>query len=157
MCEVGMLMGPLKRSPGCDGVSVFPYVGDIEDDGGMLTGCLLAESLRVGVELDLPPSLRLTRIARVEQADATGTQPRHWTLLNFEAADDCATELAELLTGALASGAGWYADFRAGDEHTIVFPGRVFTYAVGDRDGRAAAVAYGLAEGIPESQLDWGE
>jgi hypothetical protein len=78
-----------------------------------------------------------------------------FTVLEFEADDAVADELAETLAGLLIEGPNWYADFRAGAEHVVVFPGRIFRYAVGDQDGRAAAVEYGRQLGIPESQLDW--
>lgn len=51
----------------------------------------------------------------------------------------------------------WYADFRVGDEHVVVFAGRIFRYHIGDDAGRNEAVEYGLAAGTPPHQLDWGE
>ncbi|GIM94335.1 hypothetical protein [Paractinoplanes toevensis] len=123
----------------------------------MLTGCILAESLRVGAELHFP-ALRITRIARADvSASASPTQPTVFTEINFEAPDEYADELAATLAGALAEGPNWYADFRAGDDHVVVFPGRVFRYRVGDPAGREEAVRYGRDQGIPEPQLDWGD
>ena len=46
---------------------------------------------------------------------------------------------------------------RVGADHVVVFPGRTFRYAKGDRTGRAAAVEHGRAIGGPEHQLDWGD
>jgi hypothetical protein len=123
----------------------------------MLTGCILAESLRTGVELRFP-ALRITRIARTDvSATASPTQPPIFTEINFEAPDAYADELAALLSAALAEGPNWYADFRTGDDHVIVFAGRIFRYRAGDAEGRAEAVAYGRELGIPEAQLDWGD
>jgi hypothetical protein len=123
----------------------------------MLRGRLLTESLRVGADLRVP-SLRVVRVGRHDVSGSTSTgQPGIWTFLDFEAPDDVADELAEALAGALASDQGWYADFEVGDDHVVVFAGRVFRYAKGDRASRDAAVAYGRAVGVPEHQLDWGE
>ncbi|GIE99673.1 hypothetical protein [Paractinoplanes rishiriensis] len=121
----------------------------------MLTGTILAESLRVGSDLSVP-SLRVVRIRRDDvSASSTPTQPDVFTVLQFEADDAVADQLADALAEMLIDGPNWYADFRAGAEHVVVFPGRIFRYAVGDEDGRAAAVAYGRQLGIPEPQLDW--
>jgi hypothetical protein len=49
----------------------------------------------------------------------------------------------------------WYADFGNATSHTVVLPGRVFTYAAGDSAGRRVAYEHGLSSGIPEHQLDW--
>ena len=117
----------------------------------------MTESLRVGADLRVP-SLRVVRVGRHDVSRSTSTgQPDIWTFLDFEAPDDVADELAEALTEILTSDQGWYADFRVGDDHVIVFSGRVFRYAKGDDAGRDAAVNYGRTVGVPEHQLDWGE
>ncbi|HEV7961377.1 MAG TPA: hypothetical protein VGP57_02460 [Actinoplanes sp.] len=122
----------------------------------MLHGRILAESLRVGCDIQVA-QLRLVRIAREDVSGSTGTvQPDVWTLLDVQAPDEVADELAEALAAALVEGQGWYADFRVRTDHVVVFPGRIFRYAVGDMAGRDAAVKYGTAAGVPEHQLDWG-
>ena|SRR5690349_6483426 len=121
----------------------------------MLTGRIIVESLRVGSELRIP-GLVTTWISRQDVSSSTAPhQPPVWTLLDFEVPDDQYDALVGALSGALATDQGWYADFRAGDDHVVVFPGRVFRYREGDPAGRAEAVEYGRKEGIPESQLDW--
>jgi hypothetical protein len=121
----------------------------------MLAGRIIAESLIVGAELDVP-SLRLTRVTRTDVSDSsTPAQPDVFTLLDIEADDTHADLLAEALSAMLAEGPGWYADFRVGDDRVIVFPGSVYRYPVGDAKGREAAVEHGRALGIPENQLDW--
>jgi hypothetical protein len=50
---------------------------------------------------------------------------------------------------------GWYADLAVGDDHVVVFAGRVFRYSRGDQTGRAAAVECDRTIGVPEHQLDW--
>jgi len=102
--------------------------------------------------------LRIVGITREDVSrSASPAQPDVWTLLDVEAPDDAADELAEALAAGLAEAQGWYADFRVGAEHVVVFPGRVFRYAVGDRAGRDAAASHGKAIGVPEHQLDWGD
>lgn len=123
----------------------------------MLRGRILAESLRVGCDIRMS-QLRIVGITREDVSrSASPAQPDVWTLLDVEAPDDAADELAEALAAGLAEAQGWYADFRVGAEHVVVFPGRVFRYAVGDRAGRDAAVSHGKAVGVPEHQLDWGD
>ena len=123
----------------------------------MLNGALLTESLRVGAEL-IVPGLRVTRLSRVDvSASALSTQPGVWTFVEFEAEDEQAVPLAEALKGALLAEGGWYADFRVGDDHVVVFAGRVFRYRRGDADSRAEVVAYGASVGVPAHQLDWGD
>ncbi|WP_432839427.1 hypothetical protein [Dactylosporangium sp. CA-092794] len=123
----------------------------------MITGCVIAESLRPGAVFD-PPGVRIRRIARLDvAASARGSQPAVWTAIDFAADDDAAEAVAERLAGCLSAEGGWYADFRAGDEHVVVFAGAVFRYRVGDAAGRAAAVAHGRAAGVPEHQLDWAD
>ena len=121
----------------------------------MLRGRILAESLRVGFEL-VVPSLGLVRVSRVDvSASRAAGQPETWTLLDVTAPDESADELAAALAAGLAADGGWYADFRVGREHFVVFAGKVFRYTMGDTAGRDAAIAYGRSVGVPERQLDW--
>ena len=123
----------------------------------MIAGCLLAESLAVGADLKVP-DLVVTRLGRHDASGSTvPTQPDVWTFVNFEAPDERADELASVLAEMLRPEDGWYADFRVGDDHVVVFSGRVFRYRVGDQAGRAEVVDYGRRAGTPEHQLDWGD
>jgi hypothetical protein len=121
----------------------------------MVKGTLLAESLKIGAELDVP-GLTLTRVSRRDvSASVSAAQPPVWTFLEFEAGDDVAGPLADSLAGALLADGGWYADFEAGPDHVVVFAGKVFRYRRGDQRGRGEAMDYGRAMGVPEHQLDW--
>ena len=121
----------------------------------MVKGTLLAESLKVGAELNVP-GLRLTRVARRDlSASVSAAQPPVWTFLRFEADDEVAGPLAESLAAALLAQGGWYTDFAAGDDHVVVFSGQVFRYHRSDLDGRRQATDYGRAVGVPEHQTDW--
>ena len=92
----------------------------------------------------------MTRLSRQDvSSGATPAQPTVWTLVNFEADDAVANELAEALAASLLAEGGWYADFRVGDDHVIVFAEKVFRYRCGDPAGRAEAAAYGASVGVP--------
>jgi hypothetical protein len=119
----------------------------------MIRGALILESLRPGSHL---AGLRLMvrEISRLEPGGTTADQPSTWSVLEFEADEAHAAQLAEAFAGALA-GPGWYADFRSATETFVVFPGQVFRYPRHDPAGRAAAEAHGRLLGIPDQQLDW--
>jgi hypothetical protein len=122
-------------------------------EGFMIEGTLIAESLRVGADLE---NLNLTvrKISRYRASGTTPDQPDIWTTLDFEADEAQAGELAEAFAGALGQ-PGWYVNFESPTDSFVVFPGRVFHYPRGDKAGRAAAQAYGRQLAIPEPQLDW--
>jgi hypothetical protein len=121
----------------------------------MVKGTLLAESLKIGAELSVA-GVRLTRVSRRDvSASVSAVQPPVWTFLEFEADDAVAGLLAESLAQSLLAEGGWYADFQAGDDHVVVFAGKVFRYQRGDQNARAEAMGYGRAMGVPEHQLDW--
>jgi hypothetical protein len=119
----------------------------------MIEGALIAESLRVGTNLE---NLELTirTISRSQPQGTTADQPGTWTILYFEADEAGAHGLARSLAGALDE-PGWYADFRSPEKTFVVFPGRVFRYPRGDDAGRAEAQAYGRQLAVPDAQLDW--
>lgn len=120
----------------------------------MIEGTLIAESLRVGAN---PENLKLTvrNISRLRPENTTADQPEIWTLLDFEADEAEADELARTFADALDDRPSWYVDFRSPAETFVVFPGHIFRYPRGDDLGRAQAKTHGRQLGIPESQLDW--
>lgn len=120
----------------------------------MLTGVLVAESLRTGTELTGIP-LQITRLARIEMTSASEDQPRHWTLLDFTAEDSEAPRLADQLADCLSPTGGWYTDFHTPAETYVVFANKVFRYPRGQAEGRREAQMYGRSAGVPEQQLDW--
>jgi hypothetical protein len=120
----------------------------------MLSGTLLAESIRVGPELSVD-GLVVTKIFRRDFPDEPPGMPTTWTFIEFQAEDNRADELAQQLADVLIADGGWYADFGVGDHHVVVFAGKVFRYRKGDEAGRAEAVQYGLSVGCPADQLDW--
>jgi hypothetical protein len=77
----------------------------------MLRGRILAESLRPGAVLAVP-DLRVLRMWREDvSASAAPDQPPVWTLLDVEAPDERAGELADALAAALLAEGGWYASW----------------------------------------------
>jgi hypothetical protein len=123
----------------------------------MMNGRLLAESLRLGADLDLA-DVRLTRLGRHDVSPSVAdSQPKIWTFVDFEVPEERADALAAALAGALLPDDGWYADFQSPQEHVVVFADRIFRYRKGDLAARARAVDYGRAAGTPEHQLDWGD
>lgn len=119
----------------------------------MIEGTLIAESLRVGTNLE---DLKLTvrKISRFQAQGITPDQVGIWTTLDFAADEAEAENLAQAFAGALDQ-PGWYVDFRSPAETFVVFPGRIFRYPRGDDAGRADAEAHGRGLAIPEPQLDW--
>ncbi|WP_049797436.1 hypothetical protein [Kribbella flavida] len=102
----------------------------------MIEGRLLMESLRIGADL-VVPGLRVARLARVDvSGSVSATQPDVWGFVDFEAGDELADELAEALAAVLRIEDGWWADFTVGDDHVVVFAGKVFRYRKGDSAAR---------------------
>ncbi|SEF80417.1 hypothetical protein SAMN05216223_10282 [Actinacidiphila yanglinensis] len=120
----------------------------------MLTGVLIAESLRVGGVFEGVP-LEVTGMRRIEVPAPAGGQPGRWTLLDFRAPEDAAEPLAAALAGCLAPTGGWYVNYSTGAEAFVVFAGRVFRYPRGDAAARAEVEEYARGVGVPEAQLDW--
>jgi hypothetical protein len=102
----------------------------------VVTGVLIAESLRTGARLE-GVTLTVRRIARDDDGETGAGQPLTWTFIEFEAPLDQAEELAAALGRALDKRLGWYCDFRSPSETFVVFAERVFRYPRGDKDGRS--------------------
>jgi hypothetical protein len=119
----------------------------------MIEGTLIAESLRLGTNLE-DLKLIVRKISRYRAQGTISAQPDVWTVLDFEAAEAGAEELAQAFAGALDR-PGWYANFQSPAESFVMFPGRIFRYPRGDEAGRAEAQAHGRQLAIPEPQLDW--
>ena len=123
----------------------------------MLVGTLLAESLKVGALLEVA-GLTLVRIQRRDvSGSATPGQPSVWTMIDFAAPDELADHLADALARSLQVEGGWYASFTVGDEHVVVFAGRVFRHRRGDGVRRAEIEQYAHGVGVPQHQMDWGD
>src|SRR5262249_12621329 len=117
-----------------------------------VSGGLIAESLRVGSVLD-GVRMTVTRVSRADVGNVDVGQPRTWTFIDFEIADDDVPLLAAALERTLNREGGWYCDFRTDVETFVVFSGRTFRYPRGDQRGRAAAADYARSVDVPEEQL----
>ena len=122
----------------------------------MLTGVVIAESLRVGAQLDGGP-FNIARVRREPVERSADGQPAVWTLLEFTADEAQAESLAAQLAAALNTTGAWYVDFHSADESFVVFAGKVVRYNRGDADGRREAERYARSIGVPDTQLDWRE
>ena len=122
----------------------------------MLTGVVIAESLRSDAQLD-GEVFHVATVRRVVVEEPANGQPLVWTLLDFEADEAEAEALADQLAAALDATGAWYIDFHSADESFIVFAGKVVRYRRGDADGRRDAERHARSIGIPASQLDWRE
>lgn len=125
----------------------------LENETFMIEGTLIAESLRVGTNLE-NLKLIVRKISRYRAQGTTVDQPGIWTVLDFEADEAAAREFAEAFAAVLDE-PGWYVNFQSPTESFVVFPGRIFRYPRGDKAGRAEAQAYGRQLAIPGPQLDW--
>jgi hypothetical protein len=124
----------------------------------MATGTIIAESIRSGATLS-GVSVTVHEIERVAPTNISSEQrkagvPSHWTLLRFEVSEADVERLADALAAVL-DGFGWYVDFHTAQETFVVFAGRVFRYAAGDRAGRSAVETYAREHGVPDAQIDW--
>ncbi len=117
----------------------------------MHSGVLIVESLRPECTLTVP-GMVVKGIHRFPTADPLTPV---WTLLDIEVPDGQAASFAHQLQATLVDGP-WYAGYGDETTHTVIFPGRVFTYATADPAARRAAHDHGLSIGVPEAQLDWG-
>ncbi|GAA0511638.1 hypothetical protein Ade02nite_44760 [Paractinoplanes deccanensis] len=118
-----------------------------------VTGRLIGDSLRPGAEF-APPGTRIVRVFRQDQENTqAAAQPAAWTVIDFESDD--AGALADALSACLNPEGGWYADFSDGEDHVVVFAGKIFRYGPGDTETHEAAKSYGRSVGVPEHQLDW--
>jgi hypothetical protein len=122
----------------------------------MAKGAIIAESLRIGTELNGVPLL-VRRISRFEVTVPGPDQPEQWTLIEFDVPDDHADRLAASLADALLPKGGWYADFHTDTHAYVVFADRIFRYLRGDHAARMQAQQYGRDAGVPEGQLDWAD
>jgi hypothetical protein len=100
----------------------------------MASGGLIADSLRVGGVLE-GVSLMVTKVSRADVGDVEAGQPRTWTFLDFQIADEDTDRLAHALKRTLETRSGWYCDFHSEAETVVVFAGRTFRDPRGDAGG----------------------
>ncbi|MFH1188769.1 MAG: hypothetical protein V1652_02910 [bacterium] len=116
------------------------------------TGLLLKESLRDEAVLSEMTVIR-TEIWDVKNAVAG--QPRQWTAVHFEVAEEKVVVVARELSKSLKP--AWYLNMSGESNVFVIFHDKVFKYQKGDVVRRSEVILYGKNEGIPEHQLDWKE
>ncbi len=99
--------------------------------------------------------MTVTRISRSEAGVVEARQPRIWTFIEFEVADEDGDRLAATLEEALQTSGGWYCDFRSAMETSRRVRGPDVSVSVGDIEGRSLVEEYARSAGVPEAQLDW--
>ncbi len=117
----------------------------------MFNGLILKESLLSDRTLEMVQIVK--REVWRDIPGAVEGQPKTWTALRVSVEADRIHAVLEALAQDLKSEPiGWYADFSDGQDTYIVFPGRAFSVR---KEGKEAAVQYGLSLGIPKHQLDF--
>lgn len=79
-----------------------------------------------------------------------------WTMHTVEIAPERVAEVAEKISKALDREHNWYADFKTGKEHFVIYRDKVFH--ITDRSVKTQydeATAYGISIGIPDYQVDF--
>lgn len=115
-------------------------------------GVIIEESLRDSHALSRV-NITSTKVEKVTPAHNTPWL-QQWTLHKFEADEQQADEIAQLLSDSLQTGY-WYADFKNSSVHYVVFPNEIFKIDRSKPEQYEAAVAHGLTLDIPEYQLDF--
>ncbi len=80
---------------------------------------------------------------------------KQWTMHTVEIPEGSANEIAQQLSQALDSEHSWYADFKNGTTHFIIFRNKVFKVDRSKPEQYEEVKKYGVSLGIPEYQLDF--
>ncbi len=117
-------------------------------------GVIIEESLKSPV---MPEGLRIisTEVKEVTKHHKTPWLKK-WTLHTVEVEENRAEEVAHKISHSLETEHGaWYADFKNGRVHYVIFPNKVFN--VTDKNEYQKVRDYGLSLGIPDYQLAFEE
>jgi len=80
---------------------------------------------------------------------------KKWTLHNVEISEKDAEKIAEEISKSLDSKHNWYADFKDGKTHFIIFRNKIFKIKRTSKEQYDKAKEYGISLGIPEYQVDF--
>lgn len=118
------------------------------------TGTIIKESLADPSILD---DLKIIE-TEVEPVTEKHNTPwlKQWTMLKVVIPEDWAEFYAQRISEVLDAEHAWYADFKNDSTHYIIFYLQVFMVDLSQPDGYQAAIDYGLEQGIPSYQLDFG-
>jgi len=116
-------------------------------------GVIIEESLE---NKDVLQKVKIIK-TKVEKVGEKHKTPwiKQWTLRTVEIFANQADEIAEELSKSLDSERNWYADFKNGKFHYIIYRNKVFRVDRSKPEQYKKAVEYGLLLGIPDYQLDF--
>lgn len=121
----------------------------------MYTGIIIEESL---VDKGILKRFRILE-TKVEEVTERHRTPwlKKWTLDTVEVPDADAQADAMLLSKEItvAHGNAWYADYKNGKTHYVIFHGKVFRIDRSNPKEYTVVKRYGMLVGIPEYQLDF--
>ena len=80
---------------------------------------------------------------------------KKWTLHNVEISEEYAEKIVEEISKSLDSKHNWYADFKDGKTHFIIFRNKIFKIKRTSKEQYDKAKEYGISLGIPEYQVDF--
>ncbi len=80
---------------------------------------------------------------------------KKWTLHTVEIPNESADEVAEKLSQSLEKEHSWYADFKNGLFHYIIYRNKIFKVDLEKPTLYKDAKEYGVSIGIPEYQVDF--
>jgi type IV secretory pathway VirD2 relaxase len=80
---------------------------------------------------------------------------KQWIMYAVEIPDGEAEMIAETLSKSLDREHEWYADFKNGTNHYIIFRDKIFCIDRNSKGQYEEAKRYGLSLGIPEYQVDF--
>ena len=117
------------------------------------TGIIIEESLE---NKDILKKIKIlsTKIEPVTKKHRTPWL-KQWTLYTVEINADKVAKIATEISKCLESAHNWYADFKNGELHFIVFRNKVFRIDKTSKEQYDQVKKYGISLGIPEYQVDF--
>jgi len=120
---------------------------------GYYSGVIIQESL---ADLKVLKNVKIisTKIVPVTERHKT-PWVKQWTMQVVEISEDKMEKVAQEISAALENKHPWYADFKSGVWHYIIFRGKIFKVDRTSKEQYLEAKKYGLIIGIPEYQVDF--
>ncbi len=123
---------------------------------GNYRGTIIEESLS---DLSALNDLKIIK-TDVETVTAEHETPHlnKWTLHRVQIPAELVDRVAEKISRSLNTEHGhWYADFKTGARHYIIFSGKIFKINRSSHQQYEAARQYGISLGIPAQQVDFSQ
>jgi len=116
-------------------------------------GVIIEESLE---NKDILKKIKIlsTKIEKVTEKHKTPWLKK-WTIHTVEINADKAAKIAVEISKCLESAHNWYADFKNGELHFIIFRNKVFRIDRASKEQYGEAKKYGISLGIPEYQVNF--